>query len=241
LQALAAAPSGQDFVSVEDGYFGMFCALDSLGDASCWNRNGRVNYLQLQPLQLTPPTDFRASIYSSSFLELFWSGKQFSDEMFEIYRNDELLVTTDNESSYADEDLQTGVEYSYRIRSIRPDGSISEFSSPVIVTLTEFANAGPAEGYNPPSRVNETSGLSADVYWEDTVELFWDRKNATVVGYEVRKNGSYIGFTDGVSFIDTGLQSGDKPHYDVIAIDRNGNMLGFAGIDVQVGTQQCLF
>ena len=239
-RALAARPSGRDFVAVEDGYFGMLCALDSVGDASCWNRNGTVRYLQLEPVQLTAPTDFRASIYSSNFLELFWGGKNFSDEMFEIYRNDELIDTTDNESSYADSDLETGVEYSYRIRSIRPDGSVSNFSETIVLSLTEFANAGPAGGYQLPSRVYETSSLIADVYWEDTVELFWDRQNTTVVGYEVRKNGVYIGFTDGVSFIDTGLQAGDKPHYDVVAVDRNGDILGFAGIDVQVGIEQCL-
>ena len=82
--------------------------------------------------------------------------------------------------------------------------------------------------------------VRSDVYWEDTVELFWDRKNTTVVGYEIRKNNVHIGFTDGVSFIDTGLQAGEKPHYDVIAVDRNGEILGFAGIDVQVGIEQCL-
>lgn len=126
-RALEARPSGLDFVSIEDGYIGMLCALDSVGDASCWNRNGRVNYLQLEPRLLTAPTDFRASIYSSNFLELFWGGKTFSDEMFEIYRNDELIDPTDNESSYPESGLETGVEYSNRIRSIRPDGSVSGF------------------------------------------------------------------------------------------------------------------
>lgn len=241
-RALAAVPSGSNFVAIDDGNFGLFCALDSGGDASCWNRNGAIRYLEFLQLQsglLDTPTDFRASVYSSSFLELFWGGQLLTNGQFEIYRNDELLVVTDNESSYADSDLQTDAEYRYRIRSVLPDGRVSEFTDTLVVNLADFTNAGPAVGYQPPSRVNETTGLRVEVYWETTVELFWDRKNSSVVGYEVRRDGAYIGFTDGVSFFDPDVPPGDQPHYDVIAIGRDGEILGFAGVDVQIGLGEC--
>lgn len=74
----------------------------------------------------------------------------------------------------------------------------------------------------------------------DTVELFWNRDNTRrAVGYEIRRNGNFIGFTDGVSYIDASLQADEQHTYDVVAVSREGEMLGFSSIVVQAGELQC--
>jgi len=82
--------------------------------------------------------------------------------------------------------------------------------------------------------------LTAEVYWENTVELFWDRVSAQVFGYEIRRDGEFVGFTQGISYIDqNGIQAGKSFDYDVIAVDRNGNILGLDGTRVSIGVNEC--
>jgi len=60
-----------------------------------------------------------------------------------------------------------------------------------------------------------------------------------VRGYEIRKNDELIGFTNGISFLDS-VGAGEKPRYDVIAVDRSSNILGFSCFSVQIGEWICL-
>ena len=76
----------------------------------------------------------------------------------------------------------------------------------------------------------EPTGLQALLYGSNTVELIWDRSISAPYGYEIRRDGEFIGFTQGVSFLDTSASSETNTRYDVIAVTESGSIRGVSGI-----------
>ena len=76
---------------------------------------------------------------------------------------------------------------------------------------------------NGPSAVSELTGT---VYSKTALEIFWEpavSEDATVVNYEVKRNGELVETRDGRSFYENELEPDTEYTYDVRAIDSNGN------------------
>lgn len=239
---VGSMPAGNGFVDVVSGPVEQMCVIDTEGRVQCWG-TGRTNAPFTQT-DLPQAPVLSVSVYSDTTAELLWNQDGFVPfgARYEILRNDELLVTTENNRSFLDTTLEPGIIVEYNVVLLSIDGTRSEPSNTVTVDTDAIINPGPVAGYVQPNRTLETSGLRADVYGGDTVELFWDRETFGVRGYEIRKDGEFIGFTDGTSFLDDS-PTANKPDYDVIAVDNDGSMLGFASIEVQlaegVGVGEC--
>lgn len=242
---IASIPTSGSFVAVDGGPNDQMCAIDTDGEVLCWGLTSSTPPFA-EDLVVLPaaPVQFTASVYSETTLELLWrpdfSVGVPSGQRYEIFRDGELLINTGNGSSFVDTVPEAGVDYEYRIRSVSTAGFVSEFTDSIIVNTGNTTGIGPGATYERPERSLETSGLRAEVYFENTVELFWNRELSGVRGYEIRKDGEFIGFTDGISFIDNTVNAGDKPDYDVVAVDTTGGILGFASLEVQIGVDQCL-
>ena len=60
----------------------------------------------------------------------------------------------------------------------------------------------------------------------------WDRSTTFGLRYEVSRNGSLVSTITGISYYDNRLVEGTTYHYDVVAIDRDGNRSDAASISV---------
>lgn len=178
-----------------------------------------------------------ADVYSDSTVELLWVASA-NIVGADIYRNNELLVTTSNRTSYIDNTLVPGVQYEYSVAIFFSDGTRSALSSSVSVT-TGQQSIGMDTGYTPVDRPYEPTGLTAVTYNQNEIELFWERLTTLpndFNGYEIWKNHEFFAFTRGISFYDNSVQPNNSYHYDVVAVSRDGTILGFTGIDLNAGT-----
>ena len=76
---------------------------------------------------------------------------------------------------------------------------------------------------NGPSAVTELTGA---VYSTTAVEIFWEpasSENATIVSYEIKRDGELVETRDGQSFFEEGLEPDTEYTYEVRAVDSNGN------------------
>lgn len=176
-------------------------------------------------------------------VELFFDIDEtpgFYDTIYdlEIFRDGELLLTNDSLVSYLDRDIEQGREYQYTARLKHIFGQVGELSDPISIVASNTEE--PVVSQNPAvNRPDETTGLRAEVYWFD-VELFWDRNNSgNVVSYEIRRDGELVATTRGVSYYDNSTVGDKRYVYDVIAVDRDGQMLGFQSTQVQIGDAVC--
>lgn len=85
-----------------------------------------------------------------------------------------------------------------------------------------YAPGGSEEGYVPSARAIVTTGLYALTYGPTTLELFWDRtEQVDLAGYKIRRDGQFVGFSSGTSYVDT-VPASDRTYlYDVIMVQRN--------------------
>ncbi len=179
-----------------------------------------------------------ADVYSDSTVELVWAAPS-NIAGADIYRNNELLDTTSNGSSYIDTTLIPGVQYEYSVAIFFIDGTRSALSTSVSVT-TGQTSTGMETGYTPVDRPSKPTGLTAAIYNQNEIELFWDRLASLTNdfnGYEIWKNQEFFAFTRGISFYDNSVQANTLYHYDVVAVSRDGTILGFTGIDLNTGAE----
>ncbi len=77
--------------------------------------------------------------YSSSALEIFWQAATSSESYvtgYEIRRNGSIVDTRDG-TSFFDQNLQAGTEYTYEVRAIDAAGNIGSPSSVVVTTNSQ--------------------------------------------------------------------------------------------------------
>ena len=86
-----------------------------------------------------------------------------------------------------------------------------------------FALASDAVG--PGLDKSQTMALSASVYSDTTLELFWNKTHspANTVAYELLRNNTYVSLGDVSSFMDFDLVPGETYHYVLYAVDANNN------------------
>lgn len=126
----------------------------------------------------------------------------------------------DRSSSYIDDSLVHDVTYRYHLVPYGYDGVRGQPGEPIQVNTaaTGIGDGGtePGDGtgsnddYTPPYRPYMPTGLEAQVYSSSLLELFWDRPVADrLLGYEIYRDGVYIGHTIGTSFLDDEVELGN--------------------------------
>ena len=136
LAVLADTPTDTGYRALTAGHRA-FCAVNSAGSIECWGLPAN-DLLRIpgQPRKTVGPEP-RVSIYSLSTVELFWDRTAVSGinhiQGFDIYRNDQLLVSTDG-TSYLDGSLEPGVTYRYHLVPYGYDGVRGQPGADVLVT-----------------------------------------------------------------------------------------------------------
>lgn len=99
-------------------------------------------------------------------------------------------------TSFWDQNLTVGTEYSYRVRAVAP-GSISDYSSVASATAVNGRPRGPAwvEAW-------ASSGTTVDVYWE-VPQAYWDG-SSIITAWRVQRSTSP--FTTWTTVAETGIQ-----------------------------------
>lgn len=193
----------------------------------------------------TTPTGFRADVYSSSSLELFWDRP--SDDTFTyvytdrngtflasastsyfVYQDGVLLDLVDGTSFYINTNINSGNTYSFELEMRRVDvfGNVS-LSDSVTVDVTIPGSGG--DESTPPSggstdSPSKPANLSLSVYSRSAAELFWDRAPSSerISGTDVYRDGVLLGSTQGNSFYDDTRASRTGYTYTVIANNQDG-------------------
>lgn len=235
---------GPDIVALYggNGYSTKMCYATIDDGFNCFGREFQGE--QLLPdtgsQQLDAPINLSADVYSDTTIELLWEVTTDINNVFtlagaDILRNGELLDSTTNRTSYIDDTLVPGVIYEYTVALFTSIGERGQPSSSLNVN-TDSRSAGDMDsGYTPVDRPLAPANLSVTTYSQKQIELFWDRPASipdNFNGYEIWKNHVFYAFTRGVSFFDDNLQRDSNSHYNVVAVSRNGSILGFSGIDV---------
>ncbi len=180
-------------------------------------------------------------------VELFFSVRTESQNRtrfqinndIEIYRDGELLATTDGIASFVDSSAVDGQEYEYMLRVVHALGQVGEFSNAIQIATTAAGTGDVLLPVPTTTRPNRPAGLRAEIYFFD-VELFWDRNfSGNVEAYEIRKDGELVAVTRGTSWYDDTSVSGDNPQYDVLAVGRDNQLLGIDSVSVQIGPAIC--
>jgi len=175
--------------------------------------------------------DLSSIIYSETTVELFWTAIQKGGDGrvtgAEIYRNGALLVRTGNFNSYVDLTLEPGADYEYEVRIVNSNGEVGPPGNLVVINTGTGLNTGEPT-YKRPTRLATPGNFVAEDLF-GSIELIWDDNSGNVFGYEVYRDHQYIGFTDNTFFNDADAVVGREYHYDVLAVDEAGTILGFAG------------
>jgi len=215
------------------------CYITSVGEIECFGRE-ITNLPQLEDNMPVPETTgLRADTYSDSTVELFWDAPRdaFNVAGFEIQRNGEVVALTQNGSSFIFDDIVPGETTRFAVRRVSTEGMTGPFSDSVEVVTGGVTGTG-TDGYQPPVREFEPADLQALVYSSTDLELIWDRaQTSDIDGYEIRRNGEFIGFTNGTSFYDEVPTTDRVYNYDVIPVNRDDASIfyGFSSVSVGLG------
>jgi len=174
-----------------------------------------------------------AAVYGRNSVELFWSPLPNSvpNLTVEVFRDDELITTTEAQFSFFDNSETENATTTYSIRVMDGFGNFSPFSN--TITVDRDALEVVAEFGNLPRETNafivEITNIPATFDSVGLVSWTIDNPDQLVVaGYEIRLNGRVIGFTESTVFVDSAPFDGFCRVYTVAAISPDGDFLGFA-------------
>ena len=154
---------------------------------------------------------------TSSSIDLSWNASGDPDSgsyRYRIYRNGK-LVATKSSTSFRDAGLESGTTYRYRVSAINQDGIEGPKSIEETGTTT-------SQSSEPPSRV---LGLAIASSTNVTIGLTWKQPSdpdSNTYRYRVYRGGVLVKTTTGLSFTDSGLETGTTYSYQVSAINRDG-------------------
>ncbi len=242
---VASASANDRFIAI-DNSSRRICALRTDGEILCFGTPENFSPPGNTQNPVPQPLGLNAIAYSNNELELNWQSVRGPFPVtvvgYDVYRNGELLTFTENGSSYIDSTVEPGVDYQYSILAVDGQDRRSEPSAEVSIN-TENRNGAASSSYVVPARPGEPSNLTSIAYGDGLVELSWARPTSGgVSGYEIRRNGSHYSYTRGVSFVDDGVAAGNCYHYEIVAVNDDGDIRGFASINQAVGESvSCLY
>jgi chitodextrinase len=205
-------------------------AFDAAGDTSA--ASAAVAASTTNGVDTTPPTaptGLAASGVTGDSATLSWN--QSSDDTgvagYDVYRNGTLIGST-TYTTYTDIELAGDASYQYTVKAYDPAGNISAASGTASVTT------GASETTSPPGA---PTALSSPSQAGTSVDLSWTAPGNTgagIAGYDVYRNGTFIGSTttteEGTAgsptptiYTDTGLTPGTTYSYTVAAFDAAGD------------------
>ena len=160
------------------------------------------------------PTNLQFVRSTSTSVLMRWTSSVDNDKLncYEIYRDGKLVGTT-TQTEFIDNGLNTHTQYEYYIVALGANGVRSENSN-IIKAATDV------DAYAPTT----PGGLQAVIRADGSVYLTWiaSSDNVSVDGYNLYRNGEYIGNTVGTAYNDKDAEPGYHEYY-VEAFDNEGN------------------
>lgn len=159
----------------------------------------------------TAPSGIVSRPYSPTVGSIRW--QRSSDDSgtvagYEVSRDNVVLGVVDA-LGYVDHALAPGRSYHYVVRAIDGAGQRSGGAANVFLTTPDLL---------PPS----PTGLRARTYSATAAELVWDRTEVFGTRYEVSRDGDPVALTDGITHVDTHLDPRRAYHFEVVALNRQG-------------------
>ncbi len=170
------------------------------------DENATDENLTLPPVK---PKDFNVTNITSDSVTLEWSDVE-GESGYEIFRNGELIHTTEaNVTSYTDNNLTAGEDYTYEIKAINDAGE-SEAAGPVEVKTKEAV-----------VELSAPVNLAFTNVTPTSVTLTWEDTSDNETGFKIIRNGELIYTTEAnaTSYTDDNLTAGESYEYEVIATD----------------------
>jgi len=141
--------------------------------------------------------------YSASALELFWDRQPDTVVAYQVVGSNGTNITVDGTSLFVD-GLVANTQFTFTVTAIDFNGNDTVSESIELTTLGSD-NAAVA-----------VVNLRGEVYSSSAVEIFWDVDNAPAgTAFNIFRDGSLVGTTDGRSFFEEGLPSGTAFTYTV--------------------------
>jgi chitodextrinase len=165
----------------------------------------------------TTPASLSALGVSSSQINLTWtpSTDNVGVSGYQVFRNN-VQVAVSAGNSFADVGLTGNTQYTYSIAAFDAAGNVS-LQSPSTPGTTLSADT------VPPSI---PTGLQSSIIAANSVTVSWTAStdNVGVSGYQVFRNGTSVGTTASLNFIDAGLTPSTTYSYAVAAYDFSNNV-----------------
>jgi len=163
----------------------------------------------------TAPKNLKFVRSNSSSIVMSWGASTDNAGIYcyYIYRNGERIDKT-TELQYIDNDLKSHTYYEYYVVACDTSGNLSEWSN-IIEASTDVDAFAPTQPKN----------LTAKVQSEGVVRLSWTASsdNGIVVKYNVYRNGTLIGTSNGTAYTDSTAFGGYYEYY-VEAVDNEDNV-----------------
>lgn len=216
------------------------CLLSVEGEISCHGYNN-ANVLPPGTERVLPAAvGVSVVAYSDSAAELTWErivGVGFNViSGYEVFRDGELVAIVEG-NSFFDDALTPGVDHSYTVQASSFDGARSDMSETVSVNTSDRGGISTGVGtYLVPDRPAEPTSADVYVYSDNLLELVWNRPTSSLAaGYEVRRNNVYVGYTQGVSYVDDTISAGQCYRYNILPVNADGHILGLLNIVASTG------
>lgn len=185
-----------------------------------------------------------AVAYDQNAIELFWNRQptRFPQTLIEIYRDGELIDTTDAMFSFFDRDVVDEPESTYSIRAIDENGNTGPFSNEVTVSRENpgivdlgFGDSGlfnPREG-NSLRIENISLTITGGDFLSNqggfsSILVTWnalDDSQIPLAGYEIRLNNETVAFTNNTLYFNDRIEEDFCGVVSVLAIDDDGGIL----------------
>ncbi len=204
------------------------CGLTLEGSLTCIGESLPANTLpgvQGNPLvELTAVESLDFAVYSDSTVELLWRHNNTLFAGTNIYRDNEFLVATSNNSSFIDDTLVPGQEYVYTVAIVDFAGFESPLSAPILVATNNRGQDGSDGGIDTSlSHPGQPTNISITRYGDSSLEIFWDRPSDFFnARYQVYRNGEFLAFAPGPSYFDESVNAATAYFYTIVVVERTG-------------------
>lgn len=239
-------PSDSRFTAIESGagVFSTvlpFCGLTVSGAIEC---SSSTQFDSLSPPGSTEANDsgindvrfvLTASRYSNNKIEIFWNQPPLrvgsEQVLVEVYRNDVLVDTTMNSSSWYDPSEQAKNPVVYKIRATDMLGRFGPFSSPVSVdnVTGQVTYADESNTFDFVQPTHSVDSLRLSRSGNDLI-LTWSGSEPGsngLKGYEVRINNEPVVFKDSFTHRVESINSSDCNLISVAAVSDQGTIFDY--------------
>ncbi len=173
------------------------------------------------------PTDLATVAVTQSNVDLTWRSAVGSVGVvgYEIYC-DGTLIGTSATTSYSDNTVAASTSYSYQVLAYDASNSRSGLSSALEVTTSDTAASEPdldiADAVPTSLSASSISSSSVSLAWQTAIGDYG------VVGFEVYRDGAFIGTSTTSSYVDNTVSASTSYSYQVLAYDAADNKSGLS-------------